>query len=390
MGMQGLIIVVRIRQLLKTVVVLTLSALGSSLIVENAQATSISAKARSTCILDDNCVFQIDDESPKVVFGEEVSFGACLAKRDVLTLEFQSSWPGKSYATWIKIAKSVPRLDLVACSSQRPYKHYFRFTVSKKNTNIGRVEYRVKIGKAAPLGKWTGIGYSTIDDALLIKIPPVILPVSLSSQVVDLQGFIDQYAQSVVTVLCGGVQGSGVSIGFSADSDDKAKGYQSMIITNEHVIFDCMKVTKIGEDIIVTVLYKGVKYVGYVTISPSWNSVQAGTNPDLAAIMTTALIPPSSYRNVAQPKLGHSVVAVGTAGGVPNVTTRGDIAGVTSTKIVTTAPAGHGSSGGALFNTRGQLLGFITAANATLVEVLPISELCKFLFACTTPITFVP
>jgi len=375
---------------LGTIAVLTAIILSSFAAAESAQAKSTSTKINSRCILDDDCVYLLDYDSPGVVLGERVSFAVCLAKKGKFNLEFQSNWSGKTFATWIKAATSVSILNLKACDSERPYLINFRFIVSKKTTSLGRVEYRVKVGKAIPLGKWVGIGYSTSEEALLAKVPAVGAPASLSSQVSDLPDFINKYAQSVVTVYCNGVQGSGVSVPFGATDASTSRGFQSKIITNEHVIFDCLTLDNVGKDVVVTVFYKGVEYVGYATTYPSWNSVNQGLMPDLAAIMTTALVPQSSYWNVPQPTLGHAVVAVGSAGGVPNVTTRGEIAGITTTKIVTTAPAGHGSSGGALFNSRGQLLGFITAANASLVEVTPISELCKFVFACSTPIAFLP
>ena len=106
--------------------------------------------------------------------------------------------------------------------------------------------------------------------------------------------------------------------------------------------------------------------------------------------MTTGLIPSTSYRNVRAPQLGDAVVAIGSAGGVPNITTRGEVAGVTAKDIISTSPAGHGSSGGALFNNDGQLLGFIYSANASFVNVIPIPRLCEAVFSCSTPIAYVP
>ena len=214
-------------------------------------------------------------------------------------------------------------------------------------------------------------------------------PVTMSTQVADLGTFIDKYAQSLVTVSCNGSQGSGVSVQVSLSDASKARGFQSYIITNEHVIYDCITVG--GSEEQVTITHKGIEYVGYLAAFPSWNDVNAGRQPDLASIWTTALVPATSLSNVKQPLLGHAVVSVGSAGGMPGVTTRGEIAGVSSKKIVTTAPAGRGSSGGALFNNLGQLLGFITAANASLVEVTPITELCSWVINCSTnPIVYVP
>ena len=160
---------------------------------------------------------------------------------------------------------------------------------------------------------------------------------TMSTQVLDLNGFIGTHAKSVVTVSCGNSQGSGVSIPFSKDSGLVAgRGFQSMVITNEHVIYGCLTEANLyNSEVVVNVKYGGVEYVGYALVYPSWEQVNAGLKPDLAAVFTTGMIPQSSVFGVKQPALGHAVVAVGSAGGVPNVTTRGEIAGATPTKIIT-------------------------------------------------------
>jgi S1-C subfamily serine protease len=213
---------------------------------------------------------------------------------------------------------------------------------------------------------------------------------NLGKQVENLSAFISRHGQSVVTISCNGSQGSGVSIAFSPSPDSVSKGFRSYIVTNQHVIFGCLTIENLDKDVLVTVLHQGVEYVGYAIAFPSWNQVQRGEKPDLAGVMTTALIPQASLYGVKQPLLGQAVVAVGSAGGVPNVTTRGEIAGLTTARIITTAPAGHGSSGGALFNNIGQLLGFITAANASLVEVTPIPQICNAVLNCSNQINYVP
>lgn len=254
----------------------------------------------------------------------------------------------------------------------------------------GTYEYRIFVlaSKTQKLGMIKSPSFDIQFIALVKTVTTTVPAVTMSTQISDLKSFIDTYAKSVVTVSCGNSQGSGVSISATLSGTLKDRGFQSLVVTNQHVIYDCL--TLDDTDVVVTINYGGVEYVGYALIYPSWNSVNDGSKPDLAAIFTTALIPATSFYGVVQPVLGHAVVAVGSAGGVPNVTTRGEVAGVTVTKIITTASAGHGSSGGALFNNRGQLLGFITAGNGTLVEVTPITELCKVIFPCTTPIAYAP
>lgn len=355
-----------------------------------AQASEVIRASNAKCFFDDDCIFLPDYDTPQFVMGERVQFATCISKPGKFKLEFQSSWSGRGFAKWFTSSTGISKLNTKSCNADKPYFIVFKFTVSKKTTSLGRVEYRVKVGSTAPLGKWVGVTYANAANAKKGGVPGVSATVSLTQPITDLQGFIDKNAQSVVTVSCNGSQGSGVSVPFTKDATDSARGFQSMIITNEHVIYGCLTIANIDSEVVVTVFHKGIEYVGYALSYPSWNDVQAGIQPDLAAVYTTALVPQSSYTNVPAPKLGHTVVAVGSAGGVPNVTTRGEIAGTTSSKIITTAAAGFGSSGGGLFNSRGQLLGFITAGNGNLVEVTPITELCKFLFNCaTTGITFV-
>lgn len=356
----------------------------------SAQASSISRVPNAKCVLDDDCIFLPDYDTPQFVMGERVSFATCISKPGKFKLEFQSMWSGNGFAKWFAASTANSTFNTKSCNADKPYFIEFRFTVSKKTTSLGRVEYRVKVGSALPLGKWVGATYATAAEAMKGSIPGIPTTISLTQPITDLQGFIDKYAQSVVTISCNGIQGSGVSVPFTKGETSLARGFQSMIITNEHVIYGCLTLANLNSDVVVTVYHKGIEYVGYALIYPSWNDVNAGIQPDLAAVYTTALVPQSSYTNVPTPKLGDTVVAVGSAGGVPNVTTRGEIAGATNSKIITTAAAGHGSSGGGLFNSRGQIMGFITAGNGNLVEVTPITELCKVIFNCmTSGISFV-
>ena len=217
-----------------------------------------------------------------------------------------------------------------------------------------------------------------------------VAPRNRTTQVSNLQEFVNTYGKSVVTIYCGNSSGSGVSITTGTSSWKSELGSQSMIATNMHVVIDCIYSGKNWRDNKVTILHQGVEYVGYVDNWPSFAGYRSGAIADLASVMTTGLIPSTSYYNVRAPQLGDAVVAIGSAGGVPNITTRGEVAGVTAKDIISTSPAGHGSSGGALFNNDGQLLGFIYSANASLVNVVPITRLCEAIFACSTPIAYVP
>jgi len=216
-----------------------------------------------------------------------------------------------------------------------------------------------------------------------------LLPRNRTTQVSSLQEFVNTYAKSVVTIYCANKSGSGVSLAGVSGSSMSELGAQSFVVTNMHVVIDCIRTTS-WRDNRVTILHQGVEYVGYAITWPSFADYRSGAKADLAGVMTTGQIPTASYGNVRAPQLGDAVVAIGSAGGVPNITTRGEVAGVTARDIITTSPAGHGSSGGALFNNDGQLLGFIYAGNGSLVNVVPIPQLCLSILSCATPINYVP
>ena len=214
-------------------------------------------------------------------------------------------------------------------------------------------------------------------------------PRNRTTPVSNLQEFVNTYAKSVVTIYCGNSSGSGVSLSGVSGGSMSELGAQSFVVTNMHVVIDCIR-TASWRDNQVTILHQGVEYVGYAMAWPSFADYRSGAAADLAGVITTGQIPTATYSNVRAPQLGDAVVAIGSAGGVPNITTRGEVAGVTARDIITTSPAGHGSSGGALFNNDGQLLGFIYSGNGSLVNVVPIPQLCLTILNCGTPIVYVP
>ena len=191
-----------------------------------------------------------------------------------------------------------------------------------------------------------------------------------STPVPNLANFVGQYGKSVVTVYCGNSQGSGVSIPVTIGADGAAQGMQSYVVTNHHVVKNCLVGDWLSRR--VTLRVQGVEYVGYVW---SWKTEAQGK--DLAAIYTTAVIPRVlSVFNVKLPQLGDVAVAIGSTGGIAGTATQGAIAGLSDNYILTTAQAGFGASGGALFNKSGQLLGIITGDIGLLLRVIPVTRFC--------------
>jgi S1-C subfamily serine protease len=60
--------------------------------------------------------------------------------------------------------------------------------------------------------------------------------VSLYDEPADLQAFIDEVSESIVTVFCGESNGTG----FAIDLTGLDEGYESFIVTNHHVIDECI------------------------------------------------------------------------------------------------------------------------------------------------------
>lgn len=200
----------------------------------------------------------------------------------------------------------------------------------------------------------------------------------------DIQGFVANYGKSVVTVTCksssSSSQGSGVSYTVSQAAEALSMGIQSTIVTNHHVVEDCLRGAWTSR--IVTIKAVGVEYVGYVW---SWKTA-AADGKDIAILKTTGVIPPvSSLFSVAGPQVGDVVVAIGSTAGIAGTAAQGAIAGISNTEILTTAQAGFGSSGGALFNKSGQMIGLIQGAVGQLLSVIPITSFNNIAYGDSAP-----
>lgn len=148
-------------------------------------------------------------------------------------------------------------------------------------------------------------------------------------------------SDSVVKLTSEHLQGSGVVL-----SDT------GLIATNFHVIEKAESVTVVFND---ETVYRGdVIVTGY------------DTNKDLAIIKIDPSkldIPlyPVTLGDSKSVKIGDSVTAIGSPNGDLNKITTGVVTGFSSNTICTTTVIDHGSSGGALFNTKNELIGITSA-----------------------------
>lgn len=154
---------------------------------------------------------------------------------------------------------------------------------------------------------------------------------------------------SIVLLTCtvpeGTSQGSGVIL--SADGT---------IVTNFHVVEGASKISVTFNDKTV--------YDGTVVIQ-DYDVVK-----DLAVlkINKTGLAPVTLGDSDAL-VVGEKVVAIGSPYGYSNTVSEGIISAIRDKELQTTAPISHGSSGGALFNTKGELVG-ITYAGVDVAQNL--------------------
>ena len=168
---------------------------------------------------------------------------------------------------------------------------------------------------------------------------------------------IAENTASMVLVLCqvpeGSVQGSGIIIG--ADGT---------IVTNYHVIDGASSIKLEFDD--------GTWYEGAVYIQ----DYSAAEDLAVLKIDKTGLTP-AKLGDSDQVRVGEKVVAIGSPYGYFNTVSEGIVSSVRGGEIQTTAAISHGSSGGALFNGKGEVIG-VTSAGVDVAQnlgfAIPINE----------------
>lgn len=151
---------------------------------------------------------------------------------------------------------------------------------------------------------------------------------------------VDKFDESVVLIMTNYAQGSGVVIG------------DNLILTNYHVMEEATSAT------VQTIYGDELKVSGVVSVH---------NNADLAIIKTEEPIdlPAVELGYDLNSSKGDKVVAIGSPLGLQNTVSEGLISNITFESgvryIQTSAPIDHGSSGGALFNEHGELVGITTS-----------------------------
>lgn len=166
----------------------------------------------------------------------------------------------------------------------------------------------------------------------------------------DLEGFISNVAESLVLIECGDSSGTG----FAFDIEGFDVGYKTFVVTNHHVIKDCID----SPDALTVSFGEGYKEI---TKSEIFNYDEEN---DLSLVQVEAELPVLVEAELFA-KQGWWSMAIGNPIGdqelLFNATTFGNIVGVEDERYnFTSAIINPGNSGGPLVNSRGELIGINT------------------------------
>lgn len=163
-----------------------------------------------------------------------------------------------------------------------------------------------------------------------------------AAEALDVKAVTKDALPSVVTVFCGGSQGTG----FAVDVGDPPDGFQTAIITNHHVIEAC---TFEGSP------DPSVRQADLAPTTRLWNWDPVN---DLALLYVDADIP--TLATAESPEQGDPVVAIGSPYGLDDSVTTGIVSQIYDDFFQTDAVINPGNSGGPLLDRSGRVLGITT------------------------------
>jgi S1-C subfamily serine protease len=159
-----------------------------------------------------------------------------------------------------------------------------------------------------------------------------------------IKSLIDLVEPTIYKISCGDSVGTGFGINISISAEAEAKGYNGSLITNVHVVEDCL-------DENVTVTQNGRNLGGFV-----WNW---DFDNDLAIVHTIGEVETLEAAQT-KPERGDFVVAFGNPYGLEGTVTSGIVSNIDDDTIITDAAIDPGASGGPLVNVLGEYIGINT------------------------------
>jgi hypothetical protein len=202
---------------------------------------------------------------------------------------------------------------------------------------------------------------------------------SYSDAPADLSKLSESLLPSVVTVKCLEGSGTGWGADVNLSSSMQTAGFLSLILTNHHVVVDCL-----GSKSVTLILSNGTSIAGTIV---SWNE-----DLDLAGIATKTVIPALQWIG-ARPKQGWWVGVLGSPLGSSGILTTGIISSVNaiSETFTFTAAINPGNSGGPVFDSTGRVLGLATSKRLITSDIIAegfgnaqgTPLLCKSIIVCS-------
>ena len=181
---------------------------------------------------------------------------------------------------------------------------------------------------------------------------------SYSESPQDLSKLSEDLLPSVVTVQCDGGSGTGWSADVAMSTDLLSAGYKSLVLTNHHVIENCLT-----NKSVTVVLNSKVSLPGTIV---SW-----GKYDDIAGVAVKTTIPALQWVG-SNPKQGWWVGVLGSPLGVSGILTTGIISSTNSMRstFTFTAAINPGNSGGPVFDSTGRVLGLASSKNLISTDLL--------------------
>ncbi|HEY5185941.1 MAG TPA: trypsin-like peptidase domain-containing protein [Actinomycetes bacterium] len=195
----------------------------------------------------------------------------------------------------------------------------------------------------------------------------------------DLVTLAAKVSPSVVLITCASGTDVSFGTGFALDIP-AAAGYQTAIVTAEHVIAACTGPTA-GPSLSLS--------QGQQTLPAHLRAFDAST--DVAIIDTTTKVP--TLEPGGAPLVGQFVMVVGNPLGLANNVTSGNVSQVNANDFLNSAPTSSGNSGGPVVDRSGRVQGIVDAAysataGSPVVEnlnvALRLSALCTSLLTSST------
>jgi S1-C subfamily serine protease len=173
----------------------------------------------------------------------------------------------------------------------------------------------------------------------------------------------------IYKINCGTSVGSGFGVDVSLSAAATAKGYVGAILTNYHVVKNCLA-TNVG------VTQNGRNLGGYTW---DWDTVN-----DLALILTIGKVE-TLQPALTKPVRGDIVVAFGSPYGLEGSVSLGIVSNLDADTVITDAAIDPGNSGGPLVNENGQYIGVNTwgwdGSQGSSHAIMP-GVACREIFVC--------